>query len=214
MGGHIMRNLFVFTVLFLIVIPISSAFEYSFGVGLMAGYHEPINSRDSYQAVYDSGDIHLGLVGDYRMFDNIALDIRVMSFMTSGYRVTIDSAGQITQTNHPEDLHILAITAGARWFFMETDTYSPYAGLAVGNWWIDTESTVGNSNLKYSNSGIGAMLVAGVQMFPQKKISYGFDLSYSVVPNMIGDQPGTVSHFYNDSDIGGLSASAMVQFRF
>lgn len=209
-----MKNYIVFGVFVLLLTQISVVSGHSIGVGLMAGYHEPLNSRDSYKAVYDSGDLQLSLIADYRMFETIAFDVRVMSFTTSGLRVTIDSGGRETKTNHPEDLHIWAITAGARWYFMETRNYSPYAGLAVGNWWIDTESTIGDSSLKYSNNGIGGMIFGGVQLYPQNMFSYGFDMSYTVVPNMIGDQPGTVSHFYNESDIGGLSVGAMVQIRF
>jgi opacity protein-like surface antigen len=213
-GGHIMKKLICLCLFTILSMPGPVSGDTSIGVGLAAGYHEPMNARDSYRAVYDSGNLQLGLVCDYRLCDWLSLDFRITNFNKSGRRVTIDETGNITKTNNTEDLQIWSVTAGARWHFLQGHTILPYAGVAVGGWSISTESALGDSSLTYDKTGIGAMVMTGLQIFPQNRFSYGFDVSYSFVPDMIGDEPGTVSNVYGDTDIGGLSVGALIQFRF
>lgn len=207
-------SLFIFCLISILFMPNIYANESRMGVGLIIGYHEPINASDSYSAVYDSGDIQLGIIFDYRIMDRLTMDIRLSRFAKSGKRVAIDSDGNVISTEHPEDLEILSLTAGARWTILRHGMFHPYIGLALGTWHINTTSTIGTSKLEFDNDGIGAMLMTGARIFPFNKLSFGVDLSYSIVPDMIGETPGTVSYYYNESDIGGISLNAIVLYRF
>lgn len=209
-----MKKLICFCLFAILSTPGPAAGDTSIGVGLTAGYHEPMNASDSYRAVYDSGNLQLGLVCDYRLSDRLSLDFRITNFNKSGRRVTIDETGNSTKTNNTEDLQIWSVTAGARWLFLQGHTVSPYAGVAVGGWSISTESVLGDGRLTYDKTGFGAMVMTGIQIYPQNRFSYGLDVSYSLVPDMIGGEPGTVSNVYGETDIGGLSVGALIQFRF
>lgn len=211
-----MKNYLIVVFVFFLLFNFSEVFasENNMGIGLIMGYHEPSNSSDSYKAVYDSGDIQFGIMYDYRVIDWLVLDLRIMRFGTSGNRVTIGAGGDIIKTDHPEDLEIISITAGARYVFGNSETIAPYIGLSIGNWNMTTESTIGAYKAKFDNSGFGAMFMAGAQLFPRNKFSLCFDINYSSVPDMIGDDPNSASYYYGDSDIGGLSVNLIGQFRF
>ncbi len=206
--------LFVFAVFVLFFSAYAAAEENLFGAGLLFGLHEPINAGDSYKAVYSSAGVQYGIIFDYRILEWLDLDLRITRFTKSGHRVLIDDNGQITETSNPEDLEILSFTAGARWIFVLDDEYAPYVGAAIGSWSLSTESNVGEYHNTYDKTGVGIMIMAGVQLFQNNPFSLGLDLNYSSVPDMIGDEAGSTSYYYGETDIGGFSANIVVQYRF
>lgn len=214
-----MKRSFVLIITVLITLTFSfgiNAYENTsnMGAGLIFGYHEPINAKDSYRAVYDSGGIQFGIIFDYRILDWLDLEFRALRFSKSGMRVVIDGNGNITETDNPEDLEILSLTLGAKYIIIQNSKVAPYIGLAFGNWNMKTESSIGDYTRTFDKSGIGAMIMAGAQYHLQESFSLGLDLSYSSVPDMIGSEPGSTSYYYNEKDIGGFSVNLFLMYRF
>ncbi len=208
------RFIVLIIAVFLLLAPESFSQDRPFGIGLIIGYHEPLNAGESYKAVYNSGGGQYGILFDYRIIEWLDLDLRLLRFTKSGFRVLIGDNGEVVETNNPEDLEILSITAGARWIFIQDDEYAPYLGASLGSWSISTESTIGDYRQSYDKTGIGFMVMAGVQLFQNKPFSMGIDLSYSTVPDMIGSEAGSTSYYYGETDIGGLSINFAFQYRF
>jgi len=208
-----MKSIAIFCLLIFACTAINMAEDTAFqahGIGLVLGYFEPSNARESYEAVYDSPGLRFGIIYDYAIVRSVALDVRVNYFTKSGNRVFVGSDGSVTETDINEDLTIANVTAGAKYVFFSDKNVCPYLGGGIGFWRLETSSEVDD----YSKTGFGGLAFAGVRLFAQKAFSLNVEVSYSIVPDMIGSEPSSTSFFYGEDDIGGLAANCLLQYRF
>lgn len=200
----------IFSLLTYFTFTSTSAYGFDYSIGIMSGYFEPTNSKDSYEAVYDSGGICFGVVGEIPLWNTFNFNFRASSFSKSGQRVYIDPSGNITKTGANEDLSIYNFIGGVKWKYAISQTIDLYTGIDLGFWNLKTDST----QKSYSKSGFGYLFLGGVKFLTTSTFSLFLEANYSSVPDMIGNEPNSTATYYNDTDIGGLGFNLGVSYNF
>jgi opacity protein-like surface antigen len=177
--------------------------------GLRLGYFEPMNSSDSYDAVYGSGSFLFGLLWDWRIRDYLVLEGEYHHFAKSGERVNLVGNSWVPN-GISEDLTYDAFLATAKYMFRRDKGTQPFLGAGLGLYLIDVSSRVGGGSF----SKPGYHITAGALFLAEKKINVTAEARYSLIPSVLGDDPNSVSAYYGDSDAGGLALAVGVLYSF
>ncbi len=177
--------------------------------GLLLGNFDPINSADSYNAVYGSSDMFYGLRWDYHLREFLTIQGEYHHFAASGERVNQLDDGWVSN-GIPEDLTYDGLLATAIYQFRRDYGTRPFVGAGLGFYMIDVSSTVGGQSFNKP----GYHFSAGALFLAEKRISFTGEIRWSMIPGVLGDNPNSVSAYYGDSDAGGLAFAASVLYNF
>ena len=177
--------------------------------GIILGNFEPSNASDSYGAVYGSGSIFYGLVWDYALRDKIVIEGEYHYFSKSGERVNLVN-GSWMPNGIAEDLSYHSLLATGKYVFRPDAGTRPFVGAGLGFYNIDVSSTAGGESF----SKPGYHLVVGSHFRAQQKFSAFAQVRWSMIPGVLGDDPNSVSAYYDESDAGGLSFAVGLLYVF
>lgn len=190
-------------------IPSCTAGHWDSGLGLTVAGFEPVNAGESYDLIYGSAGLQVGLLAFWMNDNGLSLDAAYEIFITSGERV---AAGSGDGSGENIDLTITSILLTLRYHIRPFANHSPFFGIGFGSYTEEEEWTSGGdqNSTRDRNSGLGYHLEGGVQFFRQSPVCASVSIRWNTVPDMIGK--AGASEYYGESDIGGIAVRASICF--
>jgi hypothetical protein len=179
-------------------------------LGFRLGAFEPINSADSYDAVFGEPMPQLGLQVEAAIRGRWLLALAVDHGEVDGERVLLTDPPQ--GTGVPVTLTVTPVQLTAGVLFRPAPRWR--AGLGVGPTLLLWEDeSAGESRSRTDTGGhvlLGLRRALGSPGGPERW-SLGGELRYSSVPDAIGQ--GGVSEFFGEDDLGGLAVQLLALYR-
>lgn len=173
-------------------------------LGLRLGAFEMVNSPDSYDAVFGEVMPQLGLGLEVEAGRRWRIALTYDYGRVEGERV-LPSEPPIS-TGFDEELTYRPLELTVAWIFRPEARWRFYAGggITLVDWQDESQGQ------SASGSDQGLLVVAGARS-QRGKWSWGGELSYSQVPDAIGE--GGISRFFDEDDIGGIALHVVTAWR-
>ena len=135
---------------------------------------------------------------------NIFLNVRASRFHKTGQRVFL-FAGEQFDLGIPTTITVrpLELTGGYRLPFWTR--FVPYAGAGVGRYWFKETSQFATAEENVDEQSTGYHVLGGAEVRLARWIGLAGELQWATVPDAIGDDPNSVSHEFNESNLGGTT---------
>ena len=182
------------------------------GIGVEGGYSEMTNASKSAKAIFD-GSKGGGTIGGFvrvGLGQSFFLEAHGRHFQKTGERVFIaDPAGEVFHLGHPLTIRLIPVYGAIGYRFMPNSHFAPYVTIGLGATSYKETSDVAGLVETQSATKAAGHLSAGVD-FLSGSVRFGIEVTYSAVPNTIGESG--VSKIYNEKDVGGLTVLARLAF--
>ena len=135
---------------------------------------------------------------------NIFLNVRASRFRKTGQRVFLFEGEQF-DLGIPTTITVrpLELTGGYRFPFWTR--FVPYAGAGVGRYWFKETSQFAAAEENVDEQSTGYPVLGGAEVRLARWIGLAGELQWATVPDAIGDDPNSVSHDFNESNLGGTT---------
>jgi len=175
-------------------------------LGIRGGFNMPQGWADAHDVVYDSsGSLAFGFEAGYTFNFPLEVALGVDFISEDGTRVWPDGQGGWESDETPVSYDLMPVTLVARWRFLREQTFSPYAGAGLG--FVTFEESGEDSK-----DGTGFVLQGGADYYLTKLVKVYVEVEYTSFPDIIGNA-GT-SGYFNEDDVGGITARLGVRFTF
>jgi hypothetical protein len=197
----------------LILLAGASRASADWAVGADGGYFSMTNSPDSAKAIFNGsqggatfgGFFQLGL-GSSPFF----VSAHGRYFEKTGERVFVASpGGEVFRLGHPLTIRLVPVYAMVGFRFGHSARWFPYVGVGGGGTSYKETSDVAGLIETQSTTKAAFHLSAGVD-FLSGPVRFGIEVTYSAVPNTIGD--AGVSKVYGETDVGGATIVGRIAF--
>jgi opacity protein-like surface antigen len=164
-------------------------------------------AKDSYEAVYGSGGMFIGLGGTILFArEMVAIDIAADLLRKDGERVE-QVGDHLEKTGESTTLTYIPVTVTARYRFRAGSSVVPFVGGGLGLYYLEEESDVVDDRTGGGSTGGGwhggAHFSGGVEFMADRVFSLTLEGRLFSVPDAIGER-GT-SLYYDETDAGGLA---------
>ena len=135
---------------------------------------------------------------------NVFLNLRASRFHKTGQRVFLFEGEQFdlgipaTITVRPVEL-----TAGYRFPFWTR--FVPYAGVGMGRYWFRETSQFAVEDENVDEQFNGYHVLGGGEVRLARWLGLAGELQWATVPDAIGSDPNSVSHEFDETDLGGTT---------
>ena len=135
---------------------------------------------------------------------HIFLNVRASRFQRTGQRVFLFEGEQFdlgvptTITVSPVEL-----TGGYRFPFWTR--FVPYAGVGVGRYWFKETSGFAAADENVDEQFTGYHVLGGGEVRLARWLGLAGELQWATVPDAIGSDPNSVSHEFDETDLGGTT---------
>lgn len=181
-------------------------------VGVDGGYFAMTNSPDSAKAIFN-GSTGGGTVGGFFQLglgSSFFVAAHGRYFEKTGERVfVVDPGGEVFRLGHPLTIRLVPIYGMVGFRFGHSARWAPYVGVGGGATSYRETSNVAGLIETQSATKAAGHLSAGVD-FLSGPVRFGIEVTYSTVPNTIGESG--VSKVYGETDVGGATIVARVAF--
>ncbi|HEV7503032.1 MAG TPA: outer membrane beta-barrel protein [Vicinamibacteria bacterium] len=190
----------------------TSADAADLAVGAEGGYFAMTNAQNSAKAIFDGstgggtfgGFLHVGL-GE-RFF----VEAHGRRFQKTGDRVFVaDATSPVFHLGHPLTVRTVPFYGMVGYKFLHGSRWAPYVALGIGSTQYRETSDVAGLVETSSTSKASGLIALGVD-FLTGPVRLGAEVSYSTVPNAIGDSG--VSKVYGENNVGGISIVGRLSF--
>jgi hypothetical protein len=178
---------------------------------------ERLAAPDSFNAITGSGSAKtLGGGVEASLSRGLFASVRASRIHASGQRVFLFQGEQFN-LGIPTTIVVqpLELTAGYRFESNTRPTiplgvrsrsrFIPYAGAGVGWYHFEESSALAHPDENVSGLFVGFHVVGGA-IFPLWQwLGLGAEAQWATVPNALGKEPNTVSHEFNETDLGGVT---------
>jgi opacity protein-like surface antigen len=132
------------------------------------------------------------------------LSVRASRFRKTGQRVFVFEGEQF-DLGIPTTITVtpVELTGGYRFGF--STRFIPYAGAGVGWHGFRERSEFAASEEDVDDRFTGFHLLGGAEVRLTRWIGLAGELQWATVPDAMGDDPNSVSHEFNESNLGGTS---------
>ena len=139
----------------------------------------------------------------------VFLNVRASRFRKTGHRVFLFEGEQF-DLGIPTTITVTPVELTGGYRFPFWTRLVPYAGLGVG-WHMFTEtSDFATSNENVEDRFTGFHVLGGAEVRLARWIGLAGELQWATVPDAIGDDPNSVSHEFNESDLGGTTVRVKI----
>lgn len=181
------------------------------------GGYVGLNFKESARAILGStgGATFGGDIG-YVLGEHLFFSAGARYFSRTGERVFVtEPGGTVFKLGHPLKLRLVPAQATVGWRFGEIRSLgmplTPYVGLGGGVTSYREESTIGGETRLFEVKKTSGHALAGLEL-GGGPLRFAIELTYSTVPNAIGDSPDGVSRIYGEKDIGGFAVLGKIVF--
>ena len=135
---------------------------------------------------------------------NIFLNVRASRFRKTGQRVFLFE-GQQFDLGIPATITVTPVELSGGYRFPFWTRFVPYAGIGVGRYWFKETSQFAASDENVDDQFTGYHVLGGAEVRLARWIGLAGELQWARVPDAIGGDPNSVSHEFNESDLGGTT---------
>ena len=141
--------------------------------------------------------------------DRYFLEVAASRFKKTGDQVFV-SGGQVFRLGIPMTATVtpLEVTGGYRFHPKRRgrplDWIVPYLGAGVGRYSYRQTSDFANPDENVDTQHAGFLVTGGAEFRLSRWIGVAADLAYTYIPGILGSDP-SVSHEFNENDLGGLA---------
>jgi hypothetical protein len=190
-----------------------SSGEKSFECALFAGYYEPANAPNSYSLIYETGGVQFGLRLGLRgllFSNNFGISLQYDRFSKKGECVYYPpSDGEWFKSGTDTTLTLNRALIILSYDFFADRMIVPSLGIGFGMAMIEEN---GGENLTYKANKYTMLVNGGLNCRIQDSLRVFGQLGYCIIPNSIGE--AGVSKYYDETDLGGYSATLGLSFIF
>ena len=134
----------------------------------------------------------------------VFVNLRASRFRKTGQRVFV-SGGEQFDLGIPTTIGVTPVQVTGGYRFPVVIGLTPYAGAGPG-WYHFTEtSQFADEDENVDERFTGFHLLGGAEVRLVRWLSLAGELQWATVPDAIGDDPNSVSHEFNESDLGGTT---------
>jgi opacity protein-like surface antigen len=136
----------------------------------------------------------------FRLFANV----RASRFHETGQRVFLVEGEQF-DLGIPTTITVtpVEVTGGYRFGFF--DRFTPYGGAGVGWYGFKETSQFATDGENVDERFTGFHILGGAEIGLWRWLALAGELQWATVPDAIGDDPNSVSHEFNESNLGGTT---------
>lgn len=135
-----------------------------------------------------------------RVFANV----RASRFRDTGQRVFLFEGEQF-DLGIPTTITVTPVQVTGGYRFGAFDRFIPYAGAGVGWYGFKETSQFATDDENVDNRFTGFHILGGVEIGLWRWLALGGELQWATVPDAIGDDPNSLSHEFNESNLGGTT---------
>jgi opacity protein-like surface antigen len=135
-----------------------------------------------------------------RVFANV----RASRFRETGQRVFLFEGEQF-DLGIPTTITVTPVQLTGGYRFGSSDRFVPYAGAGVGWYGFKETSQFATDEENVDDRFTGFHILGGAEFGLWRWLALGGELQWATVPDAIGDDPNSVSHEFNESNLGGTT---------
>lgn len=139
----------------------------------------------------------------------IFVAIRASHFRKTGERVSIVNGAQFG-LGIPTTITLTPVEMTGGFRFDVASRLVPYAGAGVGWHRFRESSEFAEDNENVDKRFTGFHVIGGAEFRLLRWIGAAGEVQWATVPDAIGDDPNSVSHEFNESDLGGVTLRVKV----
>jgi hypothetical protein len=181
-------------------------------LGADGGYFKMSNAPKSAKAIFN-GSSGGGTVGGFFQLglgQSFFVSAHGRYFQRTGERVFVaDPAGEVFRLGHPLTIRLIPMYAMVGFRIIHSARWAPYIAVGGGATSYRETSDVAGLIETASATKAAGHLAAGVDVLTGP-IRFGVEVTYSIVPNTIGESG--VSKVYGETDVGGATIVARLAF--
>jgi hypothetical protein len=181
-------------------------------VGVDGGYFSMTNAPKSAKAIFD-GSQGGGTIGGFFQLGlgrSFFISAHGRYFERTGERVFVASAGgEVFRLGHPLTIRLIPVYGAVGYRFVNSARWAPYVKVGLGATSYRETSDVAGLIETASATKAAYHFAAGVDVLTGP-LRFGVEVTYSLVPNTIGESG--VSKVYGETDVGGATIVARLGF--
>ena len=135
-----------------------------------------------------------------RVFANV----RASRFQETGQRVFLFEGEQF-ELGIPTTITVTPVQLTGGYRFGASDRFVPYGGAGVGWYGFKEASQFSTDAENVDNRFTGFHILGGAEIGLRRWLALAGELQWSTVPDAFGDNPNSVSHEFNESNLGGTT---------
>ena len=135
---------------------------------------------------------------------HIFLNVRASRFRKTGQRVFLFEGEQF-DLGIPTTITVTPVELTGGYRFPVWTRVVPYAGVGIGWHRFKETSAFAASNENVDDQFTGYHVLGGVELRLARWGALAGELQWATVPDAIGSDPNSVSHEFNESDLGGTT---------
>jgi opacity protein-like surface antigen len=135
-----------------------------------------------------------------RVFANV----RASRFRETGQRVFLFEGEQF-DLGIPTTITVTPVQVTGGYRFGSSDRFIPYAGAGIGWYGFKETSQFATDGENVDHRFTGFHILSGAEFGLWRWLALGGELQWATVPDAIGDDPNSVSHEFNESNLGGTT---------
>ena len=181
-------------------------------VGADGGYFSMTNSPDSAKAIFNGsqGGATFGGFFQLGLGSSFFVSAHGRYFEKTGERVFVaNPGGEVFRLGHPLTVRLVPLSAMVGYRIGHSARWYPYFAVGGGATSYRETSDVGGLVETQDTTKAAGHLSAGVD-FLSGPLRFGIEVTYSFVPNTIGDSG--VSKVYGETDVGGATIVGRIAF--
>ena len=135
-----------------------------------------------------------------RVFANV----RASRFRETGQRAFLFEGEQF-DLGIPTTITVTPVEVTGGYRFGSSARFTPYAGAGVGWYGFTETSRFATDGENVDDRFTGFHILGGAEIGLWRWLALGGELQWATVPDAIGDDPNSVSHEFNESNLGGTT---------
>jgi opacity protein-like surface antigen len=135
---------------------------------------------------------------------SVFANVRASRFRETGQRVFL-FGGEQFDLGIPTTITVTPVEVTGGYRFGISDRFTPYGGAGVGWYGFKETSQFSTDAENVDDRFTGFHFLGGAEIGLWRWLALAGELQWATVPDAIGDDPNSVSHEFNESNLGGTT---------